>query len=402
MTERTVDDELVRLNHHLHVVTEAAGRMSGSLDAQTVIDALAEIAAREIGGPVVVAVTSDAERAFGDRGTPLDDNGLRVVAVVGDGFIGALHAGEQPASSPASVQLPLRARGRTLGVVVVHDAAGAHEHAALLEDLVGRAAVYLDNAVVHDATRQIGLTLQRSLLPPALPAIDGVSLAARYEPGVEGLEVGGDFYVVHPIGARQVIVAMGDVMGRGVHAAAAMGQLRSVLLTVMQDHDAPADILTRMSEIAPDATDISFATLAIARYDAAMRRLSLSSAGHPPPLLVPDDGEATFLDVAPGPPLGALPSRYEQTETTLSRGDAVVFYTDGLIERRGEDLSDGMERVRVSVAGQPRAPADLSDHLIEVSRAAGGGDDDVAVLVLSPTPGCVTGRPAGSSDRSSP
>jgi hypothetical protein len=332
----------------------------------------------------VVAVTSDAERAFGDRGARLYDNGHCVVAAVGDGFTGVLQAGEHPEPSSPPVELPLRARGRTLGFVVVHDAA-AREHAALLGDLVGRAAVYLDNAVVHDATRQIGLTLQRSLLPPALPTIDGVSLAARYEPGVEGLEVGGDFYVVHPIGARQVLVAMGDVMGRGVQAAAAMGQLRSVLLTVMQDHDAPAEILTRMSEIAPEATDISFATLAVGRYDAAMRRLSLSSAGHPPPLLGPVDGEATFLDVAPGPPLGGLPSRYDEVETTLTRGAAVVFYTDGLIERRGEDLSDGMERVRASVTGQHRSPGDLSDLLIEVSRAGGGGDDDVAVFVLSPT-----------------
>jgi hypothetical protein len=384
MMDHSVEDELVRLNHHLHVVTEAASRMSHSLDAQTVIDALAEVASREIGGPVVVTATSDAEHAFGDRGARLYDNGLRVVAAVGDGFTGVLRAGAHPEQSSASVELPLRARGRTLGFVVVHDAA-AREHAALLEDLVGRAAVYVDNAVVHDATRQIGLILQRSLLPPALPAIEGVFLAARYEPGVEGLEVGGDFYVVHPIGARQVLVAMGDVMGRGVHAAAAMGQLRSVLLTVMQDHDAPADILARMSAVAPETTDIAFATLAIGRYDATARRLSLSSAGHPPPLLVPVDGEATFLDVEPGPPLGGLPSRYEQTETTMSRGEAVVLYTDGLIERRGEDLTDGMERVRASLTGQPRSPDTLSDHLIAASRAGGGGDDDVAVLVLSPT-----------------
>lgn len=243
--------------------------------------------------------------------------------------------------------------------------------------------MYLDNAIVHAATRYVGLTLQQSLLPPALPEMDGVELAARYQPGVEGMEVGGDFYVAHPLPDGRLVAAIGDVMGRGVRAAATMGQLRSVLLAVAHDGDAPDVILGRMSSIAPDAFTLTFATLIVGLYDPRTRRLCVASAGHPPPLIAPPGAEAAFMEVPAGPPLGAPPSSYERVDVSIPAATAVVLYTDGLIERRGEEIDDGMERLRRALTGVRLPAEELCDHALVATSRRGGIDDDVAVLVLT-------------------
>jgi serine phosphatase RsbU (regulator of sigma subunit) len=252
-----------------------------------------------------------------------------------------------------------------------------------VEDLVGRAGVALDNALLYGNSRRVGIALQRSLLPGSLPQVDGVGLAARYLPGVEGIEVGGDFYVAHELADGRLLVGIGDVMGRGVQAAATMGQLRSVLLTLAYGGDPPEAVLDRLASLVDDLLDLQMATVLLGVYDPARRRLRIASAGHPPPLLAPLDEEPRFLDVVPGPPLGAGPADHPALEVDVPDGATIVLYTDGVVERRGESLGDGMERLRRALVDVKLPPAAVCEHALRVTGRAEGSDDDVAIVVLS-------------------
>src|SRR3954447_2174944 len=191
-------------------------------------------------------------------------------------------------------------------------------------------------------------TLQRSLLPGALPAVDGLAVTAHYLPAVEGTSAGGDWYDVLPLGGGAVAVAVGDVVGNGAPAAAVMGQLRSALAGLLLAGFPPGQALEVLDRFARHVTGARMSTVACLRLEPDAGRLTYSSAGHPPPLLVDAGGAGRhgYLDGGLGPALG-LPTSGPRPEAarTLAPGSTLVLYTDGLVERRGAALDDGLERL---------------------------------------------------------
>jgi serine phosphatase RsbU (regulator of sigma subunit)/anti-sigma regulatory factor (Ser/Thr protein kinase) len=231
----------------------------------------------------------------------------------------------------------------------------------------------------------IASTLQRHLLPDRLPDVPTLAMAARYRPGERAAKVGGDWYDAIVLPNGQVGVAIGDVVGHGVRAATLMGELRASLRAyAMTELDSPVSTLARLNTlVARTHGGEMVATVLYMVVDPESGHLRFVSAGHPPPLLMAIDGTTSFLEHAPLPPLGvAWHTSFEGSQADLHPGETVLLYTDGLIERRGEAIDVGFERLR-EVAGE--APADLerlASHVL--ARAPGEMDlqDDAALLAV--------------------
>ena len=235
-----------------------------------------------------------------------------------------------------------------------------------------RAGAALDNAALYDAERRLGLTLQRSLLPGQLPQPPGLELAARYLPGTEGAEVGGDFYLARVMPDDRMLLIIGDVMGHGIPAAARMGQLRTMLATLAYSGSSPGVVLTLAAEQSEELIDLQLATVLVAIYDPAHRRLDVASAGHPPPLLAPVAAPPAFINLAPGPPLGLGPAVYRAVTVDVPGAATLVLYTDGLIEERGEAIDEGMERLRQALVEVRLPPDAVCTHVLASSAAPAG------------------------------
>ena len=283
----------------------------------------------------------------------------------------------------AVLTVPLISGGRTLGAMAVGAPSDDPEDRRLVEELGVRAGAALDNAALYDTERRLGLTLQRSLLPGQLPQLPGLELAARYLPGTEGTEVGGDFYLARVLPDGRMLLMLGDVMGHGIPAAARMGQLRTMLATLAYSGCAPDVVLTRAAEQAEELIDLQLATVLVAIYDPAHRELTVASAGHPPPLLAPIASEPAFVDLATGPPLGVGKAVYRAVTVPVPGAATLVFYTDGLIEERGEAIDEGLERLRQALREVRLPPEAVCTHVLHELGRSRGGEDDVALLVLS-------------------
>jgi PAS domain S-box-containing protein len=237
---------------------------------------------------------------------------------------------------------------------------------------------------LDDLVRQehhIAQTLQRAMFTEDLPPVDGVDVSARYLPGAAELTVGGDWYdlVVTPGGPLLVI---GDVAGHGLRAAAVMARIRHALHFAAGERAGPADLLSRLNEFIVDSKGEDLATVHVARVDTAEGVLRYSSAGHPPPVLKPASGPARLLPLGLGPPLGAIRGfTFPQAEYRFERGDRLVLYTDGLIERRGEPLDVSLDRLVTAVDEAPAAVDDLIASLLE-QLLDDEPSDDVAVLAV--------------------
>jgi serine phosphatase RsbU (regulator of sigma subunit) len=255
----------------------------------------------------------------------------------------------------------------------------------VLIELAARAAVALDNAMIYDVERRLALTLQRSLLPSELPRPDGIELAARYLPGAGGRDVGGDFYIAHPLEDGRLLLVIGDVMGHGAQAAARMGQLRAVLAAYAYDGDPPDRVLSHLSVRATALLDLPMATVLAAVYDPERRLLTFSLAGHLPPLIAPLDAPPAFVAVRPGPPLGAGVAEYARHTVEIPPGATLVFYTDGLIEERGHDIDEGLEKLRQELIEVRLPPELVCAHVLRELGRVEGGDDDIALLVMNHT-----------------
>jgi serine phosphatase RsbU (regulator of sigma subunit)/PAS domain-containing protein len=417
-------------NARLRLLADASTRLSESLEPRAVLQTLADIVVPEFGGYAVVALLAEtaapllgtdqagdpervhvvhvqhadpeAESVLVDllAGIPLsvhDENGVgRVIRTgtpewlpeVPDSVLVELAPDEERLAAlrqldvSSALTLPLASRGRRLGAITVAEPAGSYLDRDLLMDLAARAGVALDNALLYGAERRTGLTLQRSLLPRDLPVLPGLELAPSYIPGATGAFVGGDWYQGVPYGDG-IVLAMGDVMGHGMRSAARMGQLRAIVATLALEGHRPGELLRRLSASTDVLLDLELATLLVCHYSMTERTLTVASAGHPPPLLAPADGEPEFVGVVPGPPIGTVVSSYAETVVDVPRGATLVLYTDGLVENRDESLTDGLERLRDVVRGVRLPPARVRDHILtELGRAAGGADD-VAMLVLA-------------------
>jgi GAF domain-containing protein len=281
-----------------------------------------------------------------------------------------------------TMSLPLMARGRTLGVLSLSRETayddGDLDHAL---DLSRRAALALDNASRYAFERDVAVTLQHSLLPRALTGREGLTAAARYLPGARGTRVGGDWYDVLEVDGKVVLV-VGDVMGRGIEAAAVMGQLRATVRAYALEGHPPAEVLTRLDQVVLSLTGLHFSTCIVALLDPVTRAMCVACAGHLPPLIVAPGGGATVLEVDPGLPLGVGGSGFVQQTVQLPPGALVLLYTDGLVESRDASLQEGIDRL-VAALGEPVGSADEAcDRALEAQGLHGDQDDDTAVLAV--------------------
>ena len=236
-----------------------------------------------------------------------------------------------------------------------------------------------ENAELYASQRDIAQQLQRSLMPRSLPHFAGLEAAARYEAGVAGTEVGGDWYDVLPIAEDRVVFSVGDVCGRGLAAAVQMASLRYSIRAYALEQPDPASILDKLAAMMDTTPDDNFATVVCGTLDTTDGTLTVARAGHPDLLLV-DHGDARYLDVPLGPPVG-VDSRWSYTSVThvLPDGATLLAYTDGLVERRREHPDVGRERLRgTAITDLP--PQELVSHLVD--SLVDGGEDDVAVLAL--------------------
>jgi anti-sigma regulatory factor (Ser/Thr protein kinase)/GAF domain-containing protein len=246
----------------------------------------------------------------------------------------------------------------------------------------------LDRAIRYESERTIAETLQQSVLPQALPEVDGVTFAARYLPGEAGVDVGGDWYDAFALADGSIALVVGDVVGKGVQAAATMGQLRNSLRAFASEHNDPGKVVRRLSRMVDALPEAPFATLAYLVLDPTRRRCRYVVAGHPPPLLVTPSGTAAYLEEGRSLPLGVDgDAPVEVAETVLEPGATIVLYTDGLVERRDAPLDEGLERVRHTAGSVSASPDTLIDHVLRGVFDGVERDDDVAMLVvrLEPT-----------------
>jgi len=229
-------------------------------------------------------------------------------------------------------------------------------------------------------------TLQRSLLPDRLPEIPGVAFAGRYLPGAAGLEVGGDWYDVFLLPGGRIGLTIGDVVGRGLGAAAAMGQLRTAVRAYALETSSPAAVIERLSRLVQDFEAAQMATLVYGVLDLDSGRFAFASAGHPPPLLVGPGYDARYLEGGRSLPLGVASSVAHDEIVIVEPGSTLLLYTDGLIESRQGSITDTMEELRGAVASFAGDLDALCDERVLAAPRPAAPDDDVALLAVRVLP----------------
>ncbi|MFH0518028.1 SpoIIE family protein phosphatase [Streptomyces sp. M41] len=284
--------------------------------------------------------------------------------------------------------IPLVARGTVLGAVVVTRTRDREpfddQDILLIDELVARAALNIDNARMYSRERDAALTLQRSLMSTSLPSAGGLELTGRYLPAGDH-EVGGDWFDAITLSRGRTALVIGDVMGHGIHAAAVMGQLRTAVRTLARRDTSPDEVLRSLDATVADLGDNEMATCLYAVHDPFAGHCLIARAGHPPPVVADDRGRVAFLSGPAGPPLGVGKQDWEIQRLVLAPHSLLVAYTDGLIETRGTDLDQGMHRLAQAVRRPGRPLAEVCDDLLahvmpEVA------DDDVAVLLARALP----------------
>jgi phosphoserine phosphatase RsbU/P len=277
--------------------------------------------------------------------------------------------------------VPLIADGGTIGVLHVGTLGSrsfSDQDAELLQLVADRAALAI-NAGLLKQERTVATALQRSLLP-RLPVISGLEIAARYVPGQTRV-VGGDWYDAFALPSGHVGAAIGDVVGHGLRSATVMGRIRNALRAYALESTDPATVLTRLDEMVSHFEPDEMATVLYTVFDPRRRCITLSSAGHPPPMMTPPVGEATVIDAPADPPIGSGAAAHRHaTEVDMSEGATVYFFTDGVIERRGEHLDVGLERLRTTLI--PGSPHRGCTRIMSRLLGEASPDDDVAVLAL--------------------
>ncbi|UXY28467.1 SpoIIE family protein phosphatase [Streptomyces sp. HUAS TT20] len=230
--------------------------------------------------------------------------------------------------------------------------------------------------------RETAVTLQRSLLPQELEEPDDLRIAATYQPGGTESAVGGDWYDVITLGGGRTALVIGDVMGRGVRAAAVMGQLRTAVRAYARLDLPPHEVLQLLDGLAMEIDANQIATCVYAIHDPNEGRLVYASAGHLPILVRDESGTVLRADEPTGPPLGTGGWMHASGSIPLGPGSTAVLYTDGLVERRDEDLDEGIASLERALAGATGTPQVVCDRLVRTAGVTADHDDDVAVLVL--------------------
>ncbi|KOV91718.1 PAS/PAC sensor protein [Streptomyces sp. NRRL B-1140] len=317
--------------------------------------------------------------------------------------------GEDGGLVQSTLAVPMVAHDTVVGLVQFARTKGSEPFGDrdrdLAVELAARAAVCIDNARLYRREHERALILQRSLLPPGDPEASGLDIACRYLPGNVNTgrpsEVGGDWFDVIELPGHRTALVVGDVMGRGLRAAVAMGELRTAVRTLAQLDLEPAEVLSQLDEIArglgapggvqqatraarrpreADLSEVYLATCVYAVYDSVTRRCTFANAGHLPPVLVEPGEAALMLDVPPGMPLGVGGEPFEEVEVELPEGALLALYTDGLVESRDHPLDEGLQAF-VSALSDPAQPLeDVCDHVLNTLDTH-HGEDDIALLM---------------------
>ena len=236
-----------------------------------------------------------------------------------------------------------------------------------------------ENRRLYSEQRSIAQTLQHALLPEALPKIRGLETGARYEAGVEGVDIGGDWYDLIALDEHRLLLVVGDVSGRGVRAAATMASLRYAIHAYAAQDDPPATILTKLSKLVNVGSTGQLATILCALVDVEAHELTVTSAGHLPPLLI-SDGIGKFITSSVGVPIGVnTGATYTSTAVSTPPASTLLAFTDGLVERRGESIDTGLARLQDAATANHSDLDGLLSRLLELRH---GGDDDTAIAGL--------------------
>jgi serine phosphatase RsbU (regulator of sigma subunit) len=248
------------------------------------------------------------------------------------------------------------------------------------EDLAGELEVTAnENERLYAEQRGIAQTLQHALLPDTLPQIPGIQASARYEAGEEGVDIGGDWYDVIDLDGGRLLLVVGDVSGRGLRAATTMAELRYAIRAYAAQSDGPAEILTKISRLVNVQESGQLATVLCATVDMNDRQLSVTSAGHLPPLLLAN-GDSRYITAEVGLPIGVEAGTvYRSTTIAIPPEATFVAFTDGLVERRGESIDQGLDRLRTAATGHDVGLPELLGRLVS-EMANGRSEDDIAIV----------------------
>ena len=282
--------------------------------------------------------------------------------------------------------VPLLVEGRVIGVMHVGSLTSREftaDERDLLQLAADRAALAIEQARLYEQER-VAAALQRRLLPPTDGTRLGLEMGGRYLPAAGG-SLGGDWYDVFPLWGGMIGLAVGDVVGHGIEAAAVMAQLRTALRAyAIEGHD-PAGVVDRVNSLMWQLGPTPMTTLAFLVLDPAEERFEIVNAGHPPPLVIGADGEASYLELTGGVALGVTRERpYRAESHSFPTGSTVFLYTDGLVERRGESIDTGLERLRKVAAGASNVDdlcATVVERIVEEPRV-----DDVAFIAARVPP----------------
>ncbi len=309
-----------------------------------------------------------------------------------------LEPGERYAVAPlvegqkvqALLGVPLIVEGRVNGVIEVgsvHERVFTKEDESLLQLIADRAALAIEHARLYQRELGIVETLQRSLLPDRLPQVPGLIAAAKYMPGGPGADVGGDWYDAIALDGGRLGLAMGDVVGHGIGAAALMGQLRNALRAYAIEGTSPGAVVEKLDRMVQNLEAGRMATLLYMVVEPDLGSITFASAGHLPPLVLGPDGEARFMEGGRTLPLGVMPSiEYPEATFDLEPGATLVMYTDGLVEERGASIDAGLEALKHAVINGPDDPEALCDHIVSRLLAERAATDDIAVLAVHTVP----------------
>jgi PAS domain S-box-containing protein len=414
---REYERELVRARERERAARQRMERLqqlsavlAAAVDTREMTAAVVRALADDLGADEVVVALLDARgerlEVVGRRGAGVTDDAPPVGgAVAVDAFMRKiLRAGrplivtgdrDGPAPLPglsggafaARAVLPLAARGEPVGTILlsfVEPRAFDDEQQGFMEACAGQCSQALERARLYEHEHTVAHALQQSLLAGEPPRDRRVEVAACYLPAVESLEVGGDWHDTFMADADTIVAVVGDVVGRGIDAATAMGQLRSAARALAGARLGPAEVLRDLDRFAQHLPRARYATVAVAALDLRTGRLRLSCAGHPPPIVLQPGEPAEALWEGRSAPLGAAGGEDRPlTELELRPGARLALYTDGLVERRYSSIDDEIAKLRNELARL--RGSDLDEVLGELVRSLTGGearDDDVCLLCL--------------------
>jgi anti-sigma regulatory factor (Ser/Thr protein kinase)/PAS domain-containing protein len=430
---RVLSGKAEQARRRLKLLYDASGSIGTTLDVTRTAEELVQVAVPRFADFITVDLAEPILRgeepsAGGDaemrriavggirEDPPFSEAGQRLSLAPGTPQAAGLHAGrgvlaprleDAPgwrAQDPAHTQriinygihslitVPLCARGTVLGLVNFWRSQQPEpfeeDDLSLAEELVGRAAVCIDNARRYTREHAMAVTLQRSLLPRGLPEQNALDVAYRYLPAQAG--VGGDWFDVIPLPGARVALVVGDVVGHGLHAAATMGRLRTAVHNFSALDLPPDELLGHLDELigridSDEAAgngelSVAGATCLYAIYDPVARRCVLSRAGHPPPALVHPDGRVEFPELPAGLPLGLGGMPFEATEWQVPEGSQLVLYTDGLIEDRDRDIDVGFGLLSDALSRGTRSPEQTCMAVLD-AMLSDRQHDDIALLV---------------------